>query len=226
MYSVNNPANSNQFSLILFYSLSEFYLIPNPALISFLLSIFPFPIVTNWYQRGGPLTSNKQKMANGTCSKFLEEQIKKCDQRIMEFANEFQKQIDNIGNKSDREWVSNLQQLEFKLDSKLEAHAANLESKMDAKFSALIQALKRERMGSEGDKTPLFPTPVTISKNQWPMDGGEGQKKGRPYMTGLPRVELPMFTCENPKDWLRKCGDSGALLGREGGCMVPRLETD
>lgn len=95
------------------------------------------------------------------------------------------------------------------MDSKLEAHAANLEARMDAKFTTLIQVLTKEKNLTTGeetihDKTPILPTSCSRVKNRCDDESGDYHKRGKPFLTGFPRIELPMFSGENPKDWLRK----------------------
>lgn len=143
-------------------------------------------------------------MADGTRTKFMEDQIKKCDLRIQEFAAEFQKQLDLISGKVDQEWTTKFQKFESNLDSKLEAHAASLEARMDAKFTALIQVLTKDKNPATGevmllDKAAAMGTPSARVKTMREEGSGVHHKGGKPFLTGFPRIELPLFSGENPK---------------------------
>lgn len=148
-------------------------------------------------------------MAENTRYKVLEEQIKKSDCRMQELATELRRHVDEGVNSAESALDAKLGRLESKMESRLEAYTVSMKSKL----ANIIKLLTREKQiagNGEGsvDRTPLLPTPGTNPKlMQWDEQPGNPflDRFNKPHLPKLPRIELPMFSGANPREWIRKC---------------------
>nr|XP_027071740.1 uncharacterized protein LOC113696535 [Coffea arabica] len=106
-----------------------------------------------------------------------------------------------------------LQEEVKKSNSRLETVVGNLDQrfcKLEQKFSALMQVMLKDKGVQEnegGSSEPLLPTPPSYFRlaTQAEIAGHQQESRGRMSTPNLPRLELPMFSARNPREWLRKC---------------------
>ena len=83
-------------------------------------------------------------------------------------------------------------------------------SKMELKLNALLKVMMTEKSMLEvetGASEPILPTPPPHLKLMTPaeMHGGQLEGRGKTFTPNLPRLEMPMFSSGNAREWLRKC---------------------
>ncbi|XP_071913949.1 uncharacterized protein [Coffea arabica] len=100
-----------------------------------------------------------------------------------------------------------------KSNSRLEAVVGNLDKKfckLEQKFNALMKVMLKDKGIQEnegGTSEPLLPTPPSHFRlpTQAETIGNQQESRGRIFTPNFPRLELPMFSVGNPREWLRKC---------------------
>lgn len=94
-------------------------------------------------------------------------------------------------------------------DAKIEAYNASMEERIKTKISGLVRNNNMEKVvGRDGeiwvDRSPILQTPN--SKNSGSEDGTNGREKMmRPNFLHPPKIEIPSFSGEDPRSWMKKC---------------------
>lgn len=148
-------------------------------------------------------------MADGNRYKALEEQIKRTELKMQEMSSEWRKQSDDKENSMEALMDLKIYHLASRLDSKIDAYAASIESKLFGIYNFLSKEMLRnlDTEGSEA-RPPLLPTPTSEPQTVLGENSTVTEKWGKTTFShhwGYPKLELQVFTGENPREWLRKC---------------------
>ncbi|XP_027076964.1 uncharacterized protein [Coffea arabica] len=148
-------------------------------------------------------------MAESTRFRSLEDQLKKQESKLQELMES----VATMQNSSMEELQQKLHTDIDQNNAKLEAMVGNLDQRfnaMEQRFSTMMKLLMREKGISDGDgggTEPLLPTPPLhlrlTPSNERP--GSQPEMRGRQFFPNIPRMELPMFSSGNPREWVRKC---------------------
>lgn len=138
-------------------------------------------------------------MAESTRFRTVEDQLKKQEVgqvRIQELLEGLLRSHQNM----DARIVAN--------DKKIDEQIAAVESKMLTFMKAMAnheKMLTGEDSVHVMDKTPLLATPTEKLKEETDSSWSMGERIGRQGWQKGPKVELPMFQGDNPREWIRKC---------------------
>lgn len=147
-------------------------------------------------------------MADNTRYHSLEEHVKKQEARLQEV-------LDSMANLQER-YQHNRQQKPQEEDGnhhKLEAMVVNLDhrfSGLEQRFNAFMKFVMKEKEGNEDgaeNSEPLLPTPPSHLRLSSESEGVgiACDKKNKFLPPNPPKLELPMFSSGNPREWVRKC---------------------
>nr|XP_027108798.1 uncharacterized protein LOC113728610 [Coffea arabica] len=143
-------------------------------------------------------------MAESTRFKTLEEQIKKQDSKLQEV-------IEGLQASHHQQ-----QQLREELRTELEENNKRMEGLVTGikqEFSALMKMLlDKEKLNFESGRTmsdqpPLLPTPPPNQRLHLGFEGGRAGRReaNKLLIPNPPKIDLPLFSGENPREWIRKC---------------------
>ena len=147
-----------------------------------------------------PWPATEIQMAESTRFKVLEDHLKKQEQKlqeVMEDVRSVQQQVK--GEMTGR-------------DQRMDSIVIGMEQKFEA-LSSMMQTLliKEKSTGDEAkmgrDRTPLLPTPPSHQRLDLEADteAKDCEFLGKISGHSLPKLELHMFSGENPCEWIRKC---------------------
>lgn len=152
-------------------------------------------------------------MAEGTRFRSLEEQVKRQEgklQELMESLLSHQSEQQQLKNNLKKELEENNKRME----NLLTGMEQNFNKSLDQKFNALLSKMtftQDKIADKEGrvvvDQSPILPTPPAHQRLQ---HEGEQQQHfrrdwGKYQLPNPPKIDLQLFTGENPREWLRKC---------------------
>ena len=148
-------------------------------------------------------------MAESTRFRSLEDQLKKQDSKLQELMES----VATMQNSSMEELQQKLHTDMDQNNAKLEAMVGNLDQKfikMEQRFSTMMKLMMKEKGISDldgGETEPILPTPPLHLRLTPPNEGPGSQPelRGRQFIPNVPRMELPMFSSGNPREWVRKC---------------------
>ncbi|XP_027088762.1 uncharacterized protein [Coffea arabica] len=151
-------------------------------------------------------------MAESTRFRTIEEQVRKQEAKLQELmeslqeSNSEQQQIKN-------ELKIELEESNRRMENLLAGMEQNLNQVLEQKFSELLLMMNsgREKATEGGsrmaDQPPLLPTPPAHQRLQVDYESQRTFRKdwSKFQIPNPPKIELQMFTGENPREWLRKC---------------------
>ena len=152
-------------------------------------------------------------MAKGTRFRTLEEQVKRQEiklQELMESLLSHQSKQQQLKNNLKMELEENNKRMENLLSGMEQNFSKSLDQTFNALLSRMTPAKDKIAYREEGimvDQTPILPTPPAHQRLQ---PEGEQQKSfkrdwDKYQLPNPPKIDLQLFTGENPRDWLRKC---------------------
>ena len=101
-----------------------------------------------------------------------------------------------------------------RMENLLTGMEQNFSKFLEQKFSALLSKMtpgKNKATEGKGrimvDQTPILPTPPAHQRLQTKGKPQKFFKKdySKFQIPNLPKIDLPLFTRNNPRDWFRKC---------------------
>ena len=148
-------------------------------------------------------------MAESTRFRSLKDQLKKQDSKLQELMES----MATMQNSSVEELQQKLHAEMDQNNTKLEAMVGSLDqkfNKMEQRFSTMMKLLMKEKGISDldgGGTEPILSTPSLHLRLTPPNEGPGSQPelRGRQFIPNVPRMELPMFSSGNPREWVRKC---------------------
>lgn len=148
-------------------------------------------------------------MAENTRYRSLEEQLKKQENKLQELAETMAVLQTSGHDELQRKLHVEIEQS----NSRLEAVVGTLDqkfSKMEQKLSTLLKVMMKEKGATDvdgGTTEPLLPTPPPHLRLTSPtkLPNHQPEYGARTHLPNLPRMEIPVFSSGNPREWLRKC---------------------
>nr|XP_027099356.1 uncharacterized protein LOC113718666 [Coffea arabica] len=139
-------------------------------------------------------------MAESTRFKTLEDHLRKQELKLQEVVED----------------MKNLQlQVKEEMegrDKRLDTITLGMEQKFEALSSMMKSLLAKEKISEEEgrvvrERAPLLPTPPSHQRLGWGADGEtkSGELLGKIPGYNPPKLELHLFSGENPREWIRKC---------------------
>nr|XP_027097511.1 uncharacterized protein LOC113717062 [Coffea arabica] len=151
-------------------------------------------------------------MAESTRFHTIEEQMRKQEAKLQELAESLQ------ASKSEHQQVkkdlkTELEENNRRMENLLSGMEQNFHQTLEQKFSELLLKMTpgKEKVTEGGsrmiDQVPLLPTPPAHQRLSMDCEAHRTFRKdwGKFQLPNPPKIDLYMFTGENPRDWLRKC---------------------
>ncbi|XP_027124419.1 uncharacterized protein [Coffea arabica] len=152
-------------------------------------------------------------MAEGTRFRTLEEQVKRQEiklQELMESVLSHQSEQLQLKNNLTMELEENNKRME----NLLSGMEQNFSKSLDQKFNALLSRMTtaQDKVADRGerimmDQGPILPTPPPHQRLQPEGDQQNSCKRdwSKYQLPNPPKIDLHLFSGENPREWLRKC---------------------
>ncbi|XP_027172283.1 uncharacterized protein LOC113771935 [Coffea eugenioides] len=139
-------------------------------------------------------------MAESTCFKTLEDHLRKQELKLQEIVEDMKNMQLQVK-----------EEMEGR-DKRLDTITLGMEQKFEALHSMMMSLLTKEKVSEEEgrvvrERAPLLPTPPSHQRLGLGVDGEtkSGEFLGKIPGYNPPKLELHLFSGENPREWIRKC---------------------